>query len=67
MSNKLEWDLFYPDSKEPPARWQISLISPIECAYLCPSCGKKWSVLRNQLEEFDYCPKCGTKLAQAEV
>jgi len=28
----------------------------------CPFCHKKWSVIDNCTETFDYCPGCGAKL-----
>ena len=29
----------------------------------CPFCHKKWNVIENCTETFDYCPGCGAKLS----
>ncbi len=31
----------------------------------CPFCHKKWNVIDNCTETFDYCPECGAKLSKS--
>lgn len=33
------------------------------CTITCPECGNLWCIMDNDTETFDYCPRCGAKLA----